>query len=41
MGLRVAWCWLTRTQRSFELREFNLPNTCRVIATDRAACLTF
>lgn len=31
----------TRTQRNFELRSFNLPNSCRVIATDRAAYLTF
>ncbi|MBP2405657.1 hypothetical protein [Streptomyces syringium] len=31
----------TRSQRNFELRNFNLPNTCRVIATDRAAYLTF
>lgn len=29
------------TQRNFELRGFNLPNTCRVIATDRAAYVTF
>ncbi|MFK0291086.1 hypothetical protein ACIQU6_11515 [Streptomyces sp. NPDC090442] len=32
---------VARTQRNFELRGFNLPNTCRVIATDRAAYLTF
>ncbi|MEU7135926.1 hypothetical protein [Streptomyces sp. NPDC046261] len=32
---------VTRTQRNVELRNFNLPNTCRVIATDRAAYLTF
>jgi hypothetical protein len=32
---------VTRAQRNFELRKFNLPNTCRVIATDRAAYLTF
>ncbi|MFF1692025.1 hypothetical protein ACFVXC_00075 [Streptomyces sp. NPDC058257] len=31
----------TRAQRNFELRSFNLPNSCRVIATDRAAYLTF
>ncbi|MFF2957171.1 hypothetical protein ACFVVU_38260 [Kitasatospora sp. NPDC057965] len=31
----------TRAQRNVELRSFNLPNTCRVIATDRAAYLTF
>ncbi|MGY0489143.1 hypothetical protein [Streptomyces sp. WG-D5] len=31
----------TRAQHNFELRSFNLPNTCRVIATDRAAYLTF
>ncbi|QIB42113.1 hypothetical protein [Streptomyces aureoverticillatus] len=30
-----------RTQRNFALRSFNLPNTCRVIATDRVAYLTF
>ncbi|MFF2061047.1 hypothetical protein ACFVWZ_04445 [Streptomyces sp. NPDC058200] len=28
-------------QRSFELRRFNLPNSYRVIATDRAAYITF
>jgi hypothetical protein len=32
---------VTSTQSNVELREFNLPNTCRVIATDRAAFLTF
>ncbi len=32
---------VSRTQRNFELRSFDLPNTCRVIATDRAAYLTF
>ncbi|MGW7514508.1 hypothetical protein ACWGJ2_02810 [Streptomyces sp. NPDC054796] len=32
---------VSRTQRDFELHSFNLPNTCRVIATDRAAYLTF
>jgi hypothetical protein len=32
---------LSYTQRNFELRSFNLPNTCRVIATDRAAYITF
>ncbi|MFE9427185.1 hypothetical protein ACFYNO_29930 [Kitasatospora sp. NPDC006697] len=32
---------VARTQHHFELRGFNLPNTCRVIATDRAAYLTF
>ena len=32
---------VTRTQRNFELRGFNLPNACRVIATDQAAYLTF
>ncbi|MGW1789383.1 hypothetical protein ACWCO0_10850 [Streptomyces tubercidicus] len=31
----------SRAQRNFELRIFNLPNTFRVIATDRAAYLTF
>lgn len=31
----------TGTQPNFELRSFNLPNSCRVIATDRAAYLTF
>ncbi|MEY9841176.1 hypothetical protein [Streptacidiphilus sp. EB103A] len=31
----------TRTRSNFELREFNLPNICRVIATDRVAYLTF
>lgn len=31
----------TSTRGNVELREFNLPNTCRVIATDRAAFLTF
>ncbi|MEU7041761.1 hypothetical protein AB0A77_11990 [Streptomyces varsoviensis] len=30
-----------RPPRDFELRSFNLPNTCRVIATDRVAYLTF
>ncbi|MBO8197719.1 hypothetical protein JW613_05295 [Streptomyces smyrnaeus] len=30
-----------RTQRNFELRGFDLPHTCRVIATDRVAYLTF
>ncbi|MGW7351581.1 hypothetical protein [Streptomyces sp. NPDC054784] len=29
------------SQGNFELHTFNLPNTCRVIATDRAAYLTF
>ncbi|GAA2244125.1 MULTISPECIES: hypothetical protein [Streptomyces] len=32
---------VARTQSNFELRNFNLPSTCRVIATDRAAYLTF
>ncbi len=32
---------VSRAQRNVELRGFNLPNTCRVIATDRAAYLTF
>ncbi|MFI5758025.1 hypothetical protein [Streptomyces sp. NPDC051569] len=32
---------VTRAQPHIELRSFNLPNTCRVIATDRAAYLTF
>ncbi|MFI2235891.1 hypothetical protein [Streptomyces chrestomyceticus] len=32
---------VSRVQRNLELRSFNLPNTCRVIATDRAAYLTF
>lgn len=32
---------VSHTQRNFELRSFNLPNTCRVIATDRAAYITF
>ncbi|MGW4816229.1 hypothetical protein ACWEPB_31895 [Kitasatospora cineracea] len=31
----------SRNRRGFELRKFNLPNTCRVIATDRVAYLTF
>ncbi|MFD7529407.1 hypothetical protein ACFV8E_17700 [Streptomyces sp. NPDC059849] len=31
----------TCTRRNFEHRSFNLPNTCRVIATDKAAYLTF
>jgi len=31
----------TRTRSNFELREFNLPNICRVIATDQVAYLTF
>ncbi|MER8071355.1 hypothetical protein ABTZ59_23975 [Streptomyces sp. NPDC094034] len=29
------------TQRNFELRSFNLPNSYRVIATDQAAYITF
>ncbi|MET3982535.1 hypothetical protein [Streptomyces sp. PvR034] len=36
--------YLTRATRSsddIELRTYNLPNNCRVIATDRAAYLTF
>lgn len=32
---------VTSARGNVELREFNLPNTCRVIATDRAAFLTF
>ncbi|MFF4081450.1 hypothetical protein ACFYZN_18860 [Streptomyces sp. NPDC001777] len=32
---------VTQTRDSIELRTFNLPNNCRVIATDRAAYLTF
>ncbi|WP_037686569.1 hypothetical protein [Streptomyces aureocirculatus] len=32
---------VARTQSNFALRSFNLPNICRVIATDRAAYLTF
>lgn len=32
---------VTRTQPHVEIRSFNLPNSCRVIATDRAAYLTF
>ncbi|MGW7293561.1 hypothetical protein ACWGIB_14390 [Streptomyces xiamenensis] len=32
---------VSRSQRNVELRSFNLPNTCRVIATDKAAFLTF
>ncbi|OEV08349.1 hypothetical protein [Streptomyces nanshensis] len=32
---------ISRSQRHFELHSFNLPNTCRVIATDRAAYITF
>ncbi len=32
---------VSRNRRGFELRSFNLPNTCRVIATDRVAYLTF
>lgn len=32
---------VTREQPHVQLRSFNLPNTCRVIATDRAAYLTF
>lgn len=31
----------TRAQPHVELGSFNLPNTCQVIATDRAAYLTF
>lgn len=31
----------SRAQRDFKLRGFNLPNTCRVIATDRSAYITF
>ncbi|MFJ1790906.1 hypothetical protein [Kitasatospora griseola] len=31
----------SRGRRGVELRKFNLPNTCRVIATDRVAYLTF
>ncbi|MFC1442171.1 hypothetical protein ABUW04_28355 [Streptacidiphilus sp. N1-10] len=31
----------TRTRSNFELHEFNLPNICRVIATDQVAYLTF
>ncbi|QHF93818.1 hypothetical protein DEH18_07995 [Streptomyces sp. NHF165] len=30
-----------RAQRNVELHSFNLPNTCRIIATDRAAYITF
>ncbi len=30
-----------RAQRNCETRSFNLPNTCRIIATDRAAYITF
>ncbi|MFD9257932.1 hypothetical protein [Streptomyces sp. NPDC059538] len=32
---------VTRARNGVELRTFNLPNNCRVIATDRAAYLTF
>ncbi|SCK58212.1 hypothetical protein H181DRAFT_05525 [Streptomyces sp. WMMB 714] len=32
---------ISRSQRHFELHSFNLPNSCRVIATDRAAYITF
>ncbi|MGQ4718414.1 hypothetical protein ACUN22_32620 [Streptomyces anulatus] len=32
---------VARAQPHVELRTFNLPNACRVIATDRAAYLTF
>ncbi|MFF4176303.1 hypothetical protein [Streptomyces sp. NPDC001750] len=32
---------VTQTRDGIELRTFNLPNNCRVIATDRAAYLTF
>ncbi|EME98856.1 hypothetical protein [Streptomyces mobaraensis] len=32
---------VTRGLRHVELRSFDLPHTCRVIATDRAAYLTF
>ncbi|MCI3930215.1 hypothetical protein [Streptomyces sp. AN091965] len=31
----------SRTQSNFELHSFNLPNTCRVIVTDRGAYITF
>ncbi|MCQ8836195.1 hypothetical protein [Streptomyces malaysiensis] len=30
-----------RAQHNFALHSFNLPNTCRVIATDRVAYVTF
>ncbi|MFC7986369.1 hypothetical protein [Streptomyces sp. NPDC057336] len=30
-----------RTQRNVQLRSYNLPHTCRVIATDKVAYLTF
>ncbi|MEV0437569.1 hypothetical protein AB0I84_14625 [Streptomyces spectabilis] len=32
---------VSRTQSNFELHSFNLPNTCRVIVTDRGAYITF
>lgn len=32
---------VSRSQRHFELHSFNMPNTCRVVATDRAAYITF
>ncbi|CAM5608858.1 hypothetical protein SAVIM338S_05574 [Streptomyces avidinii] len=32
---------LTQARSGIELRTFNLPNNCRVIATDRGAYLTF
>lgn len=32
---------VTQARDGIELRTFNLPNNCRVIATDRAAYLTF
>ncbi|MER5628970.1 hypothetical protein [Streptomyces nitrosporeus] len=32
---------VAQTRDGIELRTFNLPNNCRVIATDRAAYLTF
>jgi hypothetical protein len=32
---------VTSSRNNVEIREFNLPNTCRVIATDQAAFLTF